>query len=158
MLIYILIAYTYHVYALPATSIHPPCHPPSVIGTSTPFPSSSLVDPFVSSLSNILPRAISGSGRNMCSAKERGLFDIIWNCAITLLACIYNSLHPNVPSQELGWWARQWIKVKLALYMLIAPELIVFWAAAQWAGAKRIAKEMNAIDKGTPRGMLGMLP
>jgi len=34
--------------------------------------------------------------------------------------------------------------------MLIAPELIVYWAAQQWLGARQIAKEMNTIDEGTP--------
>lgn len=46
--------------------------------------------------------------------------------------------------------------MKLAFLMLFAPELVVVWAAAQWVGARKIAKEMNAIDKGTPV-ILGML-
>lgn len=40
------------------------------------------------------------------------------------------------------------LKIKLAVFMLLAPEMVIFWATKQLLGAMRVVKEMNKIDPG----------
>lgn len=137
MLIYILVLYIYRTYAMPTAL--PPSPFPSVYGISRSSTSPTVL---------LVPRLTTGHGRNTCSTGERGVCDIIWSCLVTLFACVYKALHPNVPSQELGWRGRLMLKIKLAVFMLLAPEMVIFWATKQLLGAMRVVKEMNKIDPG----------
>ncbi|TFK61554.1 hypothetical protein BDN72DRAFT_804904, partial [Pluteus cervinus] len=86
-----------------------------------------------------------------CGPQDRSLDDIIWSCVLTIFACIYTALHPNVPNPEAKTWEKVCGRAKMSFYMLIAPEAVIWWAMRQWYGARLIAKEVNSIQPGVGR-------
>ncbi|KAF9563332.1 hypothetical protein CPC08DRAFT_661932 [Agrocybe pediades] len=72
---------------------------------------------------------------------QRTLDDIIWTCSITILACTWVSVHPNMPGindNKLMVWLR---RLELMIWAILAPEMIIFWSLRQWLGARRLAKK-----------------
>jgi len=69
---------------------------------------------------------------------DRSVWSIVWSCLATLFACSWVAVHPNVPratdSEALIFGRR----LATMGYMLLAPELIIFWAAKQHFSAKEI--------------------
>ncbi|KAG4428083.1 hypothetical protein IFR05_016432 [Cadophora sp. M221] len=77
----------------------------------------------------------------------RGTFTIITTCAITLLLCVYSSVHLNLPAinqrRTLVWLRRTaWI-----LGALFAPEFIIFTAQIQRSRAKLLLGEAREVFK-----------
>ncbi|KIK66305.1 hypothetical protein GYMLUDRAFT_157499 [Collybiopsis luxurians FD-317 M1] len=70
---------------------------------------------------------------NINSCRTR--LQIIWSCIAVLIACTWASIHPNVPGPKDSWWIIVRRKIGLMLLGLLAPELLVLWAARQWADA-----------------------
>ena len=81
----------------------------------------------------------------------RGSFDIVWSCLLTILACIYNAIHLNVPPRNTGKWMLLLRKVKWAIIALIAPEIVLYTAATQIWEAYKVKKEVNTM-RGQTRG------
>jgi hypothetical protein len=71
----------------------------------------------------------------------RTIWNIIWSSLVTLFACIWLSIHPNIPAPQDSWGTRIVRRVWMMALALIAPELVVGWAARQWIHARKIAKE-----------------
>ncbi|KAJ7711184.1 hypothetical protein B0H16DRAFT_1745356 [Mycena metata] len=65
----------------------------------------------------------------------RSLFDIVWGCLATIFACTWVALHQNVPDPDLGWFSLLLRKIKMMLVTIIAPEVIVTFAARQLVSA-----------------------
>ncbi|KIK51314.1 hypothetical protein GYMLUDRAFT_181609 [Collybiopsis luxurians FD-317 M1] len=76
----------------------------------------------------------------------RTLFQIVWSCVSVLIACTWVAIHPNVPSPREGVLSILARKVGLMIVTLIAPEVVVLWAARQWFSARELAKRHR--DKG----------
>lgn len=57
---------------------------------------------------------------------ERGTFDILSSCILTLLLCAYTCFHPNVPIHEATkWFQRPWaVKLDGILMGLVFPEIV----------------------------------
>ena len=70
----------------------------------------------------------------------RSLWDIISSCLITLFACTYVSVHPNVPSPNATQLTIFFTRIKLMILALLVPEIILAWAARQWHTARSIQK------------------
>jgi hypothetical protein len=78
------------------------------------------------------------------SCKEfRTIFDIIWPCFITMFACAWTAVHPNIPGPDEGKLSILWTRMKLVMLTLVAPEVTLFWALEQ----RRRAKEVVATAK-----------
>ncbi|KAK6974507.1 hypothetical protein R3P38DRAFT_3335754 [Favolaschia claudopus] len=97
--------------------------------------------------------------------KCRTLYDIVWPCLTTVFACIWVAVHPNMPPrpkeiafpQNAGRFSVSWCryqfrrvwdghpglrrKLVLMLIALIAPEIMVGFAARQWCLASRFSKK-----------------
>ncbi|KAJ7315433.1 hypothetical protein DFH08DRAFT_972128 [Mycena albidolilacea] len=71
----------------------------------------------------------------------RKLFDIVWGCVATIFACTWVSVHPNVPPPNQSWLALFWRRLKMMLVGIIAPEIMVGFAARQFLGAQTLSKE-----------------
>jgi hypothetical protein len=71
----------------------------------------------------------------------RTLWNIIWSSLITVFACIWLSVHPNIPAPDESWGKKVARRVCTMVLALFAPELIVGWAMRQLILASRIAKE-----------------
>ncbi|KIK51321.1 hypothetical protein GYMLUDRAFT_181581 [Collybiopsis luxurians FD-317 M1] len=76
----------------------------------------------------------------------RTLFQIIWSCVSVLIACTWVAIHPNVPSPREGVLNILATKIGIMIVTLIAPEIVVLWAARQWFSARELAKRHR--DKG----------
>ncbi|KAJ7811857.1 hypothetical protein B0H13DRAFT_2472213 [Mycena leptocephala] len=73
----------------------------------------------------------------------RTLFDIIWGCLATIFACTWVSVHPNVPAPNQSWLALFWRRLKMMLIAVIAPEIMVGFAARQSFAARVLSKEFE---------------
>ncbi|KAJ7910778.1 hypothetical protein B0H13DRAFT_2485055 [Mycena leptocephala] len=73
----------------------------------------------------------------------RKSFDIVWGCLATIFACTWVSVHPNVPSPNQSWLALFWRRLKMMLFTVIAPELMVGFAARQFFAASSLSKEFG---------------
>ncbi|KAJ7751611.1 hypothetical protein B0H16DRAFT_1460160 [Mycena metata] len=64
----------------------------------------------------------------------RTLFDIIWGCLATIVACTWVALHQNVPDLELGHFALLMRKLRMMLVTIIAPEVVVEFNVSKTRG------------------------
>ena len=78
-----------------------------------------------------------------CGPLQRTTFDLVRGCGLTIFACVYSALHPNVPDPKATNWQRIYARGKITFYALIAPEAVIWWALRQWYGARKIAKQVN---------------
>ncbi|KAJ7592047.1 hypothetical protein C8J56DRAFT_1131469 [Mycena floridula] len=77
----------------------------------------------------------------------RKLYDIIFDCVATILACTWVSVHPNVPPPEFGVFKRICRRLLMMLVAIIAPEIVVFFAARQFMFARKFAEEFDKENK-----------
>ncbi|KAJ7130519.1 hypothetical protein C8R44DRAFT_850375 [Mycena epipterygia] len=75
----------------------------------------------------------------------RRLFDIVWGCLTTIFACTWVSVHPNVPPPDQSRLALFWRRLKLMLIAVIAPELIVGFAARQFFAARKFSRKFDVL-------------
>lgn len=111
-----------------------------------------IADVLVSSSSSILVgRAAHCNTIGHC----RTVWNIIWSCLITIFACIWVAVHPNIPQPKAPPKSRlQFVtdvcrgvgeKLAIALLALLAPEFIFVWALRQWLKARSIAKDCREV-------------
>lgn len=74
---------------------------------------------------------------------QRGTMDIIVSCVATLFICLWTMLHLNLPAPDDSDWTKLWRKLRWLLLGILAPELPMLFAFAQWASAKRSVKSMR---------------
>ncbi|KAG2141440.1 uncharacterized protein EDB93DRAFT_635831 [Suillus bovinus] len=74
------------------------------------------------------------------SFTNRTLWNIVSSSLLTLFACIYSAIHPNIPSPKDSPVLILWRRLGMMTMALIAPELIVTWAMRQWISARRVTK------------------
>ena len=85
----------------------------------------------------------------------RTIWNIIWSCLATILACVWVAIHPNLPQLHpprktlaKKFWdaARGFVdKLGISLLALLAPEFILAWALRQWFNVRRLQKELEAL-------------
>ncbi|KAJ7130464.1 hypothetical protein C8R44DRAFT_665575, partial [Mycena epipterygia] len=73
----------------------------------------------------------------------RRFFDIIWGCLTTIFACTWVSVHRNVPPPDQGKVALFWRRLKMMLIAVIAPEIMVGFAARQLVAARKFSKTFS---------------
>ncbi|KAF7370048.1 hypothetical protein MSAN_00634800 [Mycena sanguinolenta] len=73
----------------------------------------------------------------------RTLFSIVWGCLVTVFTCTWVSVHPNVPPPDQSPPQLFWRRLKMMLIGIIAPELMVGFAARQRLGAHMLSKEFK---------------
>ncbi|KAI9430896.1 hypothetical protein F5148DRAFT_185542 [Russula earlei] len=88
------------------------------------------------SLDQVQARASSCDDPRGC----RSLWDIIWSCAVTILLCVWVSVHPNIPSPYDSWARVAVRRVGLMLAALFVPEAMIGWALKQRLAAAELAK------------------
>ena len=117
-------------------------------------------DPLPQPLSFILPpgstafKSTPGPYRRLLApmppgSMARSMYEVIVGCLATTIICVWASVHPNVPppiNEEYGWrsLAR---RLRLMFWTLVAPELVILWAARQWAVAGIIRDVYNNRDQ-----------
>ncbi|RPA80928.1 hypothetical protein BJ508DRAFT_190618, partial [Ascobolus immersus RN42] len=73
----------------------------------------------------------------------RGTLGLLVSCSITLLLCIWSSIHPNVPGAKRRWYGRFIAKASWMMMALFAPEMVLFMAYKQYRKAKALTRELN---------------
>lgn len=48
------------------------------------------------------------------------------------------AVHPNVPAPDDSKFAVTWRRIRVVLFALVMPELILLWAIRQWLVARRV--------------------
>jgi hypothetical protein len=70
----------------------------------------------------------------------RTFFSIVSGCLATVFACTWVSVHPNVPPPNQGQLALTWRRFWLMVMAVIAPEIMVGFAARQFLDARWFSK------------------
>jgi hypothetical protein len=70
----------------------------------------------------------------------RKLFDIVWGCLATIFACTWVSVHPNVSAPKQSRLSFFWRRLKMMIIAVIAPEIMVAFAARQFFAARALSK------------------
>jgi hypothetical protein len=71
---------------------------------------------------------------------QRSLFNIIWGCLVTVFACTWISVHPNVPSLSDSYLTIMRRRIRIMINALIVPEGVMYWAMRQWLGSRKLAR------------------
>ncbi|KAG2129166.1 uncharacterized protein EDB93DRAFT_1234459 [Suillus bovinus] len=66
----------------------------------------------------------------------RTMWNIVSSSLLTMFACVYSAIHPNIPSPKDSLVVILWRRLGIMMMALIAPELIVIWAVRQWISAR----------------------
>jgi hypothetical protein len=96
-------------------------------------------------LSNVNEPTIPNVCDSSSSCTSRTSWDIIWGCIATLFACAWTATHPNIPGVDEGKVSVASRRLFIMAMALIAPELIITWAARQYFSAHKAAKDFNDI-------------
>ncbi|KDR77192.1 hypothetical protein GALMADRAFT_435041 [Galerina marginata CBS 339.88] len=91
----------------------------------------------------ILPDFNSPAGQCACTGDQRTVWEILWSCLATILACTWVSVHSNIPPSGEKWWKIGLRRLELMFWALIAPEMIIFWAMRQWNGARAMVEKYH---------------
>jgi hypothetical protein len=71
----------------------------------------------------------------------RTLLNIIWSSLLTVFACIWVSIHPNILGLNDSWGRKVVCRVWIMVLALLAPELVVGWAMRQRTIASKIGRD-----------------
>ncbi|KAG2116850.1 hypothetical protein DEU56DRAFT_895759 [Suillus clintonianus] len=77
------------------------------------------------------------------SFTNRSLWNIVSGSVLTLFACIYSAIHPNIPSPKDSPFCILRRRLGIMIVALIAPELVVVWAMRQWISARHVTKDFK---------------
>ena len=81
----------------------------------------------------------------------RGTSNILWSCILTIVACVWTALHPNLQARNKGVsMSASAIATRCASCMiaLLCPEMSVYIASVQWMKARWLRRELNKeLDK-----------
>ncbi|KAF9457622.1 hypothetical protein BDZ94DRAFT_1338539 [Collybia nuda] len=74
------------------------------------------------------------------SQNTRDKGEIFWSCVMTIFACTWVAIHPNIPAIADTVTTVALRRAGVMLCGLIAPEIIILWAMRQWYSARKIAQ------------------
>ncbi|KAG1845665.1 hypothetical protein F4604DRAFT_1662517 [Suillus subluteus] len=77
------------------------------------------------------------------SFTTRTLWTIVSSSVLTLFACVYSAIHPNIPSPKHSPGSILLQRLGIMIMALIAPELIATWAMRQWLSARQVTKQFE---------------
>src|ERR1700737_4806948 len=69
----------------------------------------------------------------------RTIWNIIWSCLLTVFACTWVAVHPNIPDPDEKWTQVTTRRIGITIMALIAPELVIAWAIRQRISARKLA-------------------
>ncbi|KAG1766124.1 hypothetical protein EV702DRAFT_797333 [Suillus placidus] len=73
----------------------------------------------------------------------RSLWNIVWSCCLTIFACTWTAIHPNIPGINESKFAKMIRRILLMVLAMMAPELMITWATRQFFSARKTAKEVT---------------
>ncbi|KAK0475639.1 hypothetical protein EDD18DRAFT_1089680, partial [Armillaria luteobubalina] len=100
-----------------------------------------LILPFITRTFGAQTYSNNDKGVPACSKDQRTVLRIIWRCLATILPCTWLAVHPNVPGRSIttnGRISSTIEHTKIMLIAILAPEIIVGWAARQFSIAWKL--------------------
>lgn len=64
---------------------------------------------------------------------------------MTIFACIWVAVHPNIPGPNEKWIAVASRHVGIMIMAVIMLELVTMWAIRQWVTAQKLAKQYKSL-------------
>ncbi len=86
-----------------------------------------------------------------CIEDQRTVLSIVWSCLATIFACTWLAVHPNVPWRKIttkGAISCAIEQVKIMAITILAPEVIIGWAAEQFIMAWKLRHSEYFISSG----------
>jgi hypothetical protein len=71
---------------------------------------------------------------------RRDLLNIIWSCFVTIFACTWTSVHPNIPALDDSFLLVISRRLSCMVWVVLAPEVVILWAIRQWYYARKFGK------------------
>ncbi|TDL15446.1 hypothetical protein BD410DRAFT_732735 [Rickenella mellea] len=96
---------------------------------------SQTIDQLVSSFA-VIDRRTSASCNDLNNC--RTLWNIIWSCFATIIACTWVAIHPNIADDDHGLIEKTLRHVEVTSLAVLAPEAIILWAIRQLIVARKI--------------------
>lgn len=96
-----------------------------------------------------------GSAGDSNGLTTRTTYQLVRSCLLTIFACVWKSVHPNIPGPRDSGWTRMKRRLTTTICVLVAPELMAMWALRQYVAAKKIANDYNkikAVENGEHNG------
>jgi hypothetical protein len=81
--------------------------------------------------------------RETAPSDTRTTWNIICSCFSTLFACAWIAVHPNIPAPEDSRWKILRRRIMIMTYVLLAPEMVIIWAARQHRDANVLAEKFQ---------------
>ncbi|KAF8154686.1 hypothetical protein B0H34DRAFT_717476 [Crassisporium funariophilum] len=75
---------------------------------------------------------------------QRQTLDIVWSCLVTVFACTWVAVHPNIPATSDKEWTVIARRLRTMVWTIFAPEMVICWAIRQWIGARAIADKYRS--------------
>ncbi|KAG1827931.1 hypothetical protein EV424DRAFT_1319015 [Suillus variegatus] len=94
-------------------------------------------------ITNTTGNAITSDSFKAPSFTTRTIWSIVSSSVLTLFACIYSTIHPNIPSPKDSPNRMLLRRLGMMIMALIAPELIVTWAMRQWFSARLVTRKLK---------------
>ncbi|KAF8889178.1 hypothetical protein CPB84DRAFT_1454244 [Gymnopilus junonius] len=91
-------------------------------------------------ITNDLDRSLLNPAANPDFFGQRSIYNIIWSCLVTIFACTWIAVHPNLPAPKDGdirVFARH---LAIMGYLLLAPEMVIIWVARQYIAVLEISQ------------------
>ncbi|PBK80300.1 hypothetical protein ARMGADRAFT_1040187 [Armillaria gallica] len=91
-------------------------------------------------------------GVPVCIEDRRTLLNIVWSCLATIFACTWLAVHPNVPGRNItskGEISCAIERAEIMAVAILAPEVIVAWAAEQLTVAWKLMTKLEEISAET---------
>ena len=73
----------------------------------------------------------------------RTLPAIVYGCLVTIFACTWLSLHPNIPNYTHTLWRIRVHHLFSVVWSFLMPELIITKAATQWWEVRKLTPELQ---------------
>ncbi|KAK0475637.1 hypothetical protein EDD18DRAFT_1298165 [Armillaria luteobubalina] len=96
-----------------------------------------------------------------CIGDKRTVLSIIWSCLVTIFACTWLAVHPNVPGHKItskGTMSCAIERAKIIAVTILAPEIIVGWAAEQFIVAWKLPDEAASTSPPSPPSSVNATP
>jgi len=73
-----------------------------------------------------------------------GTAGLLYNCLVTIFLCVWSALHIPIPEKNASWRQNLLYKARLALFAIIAPEVIFFNAIDSYFFIRETLNELPA--------------
>jgi hypothetical protein len=74
----------------------------------------------------------------------RGTIGLVWSCFATILICVWNALHMNLPRRDDNVRHRVMRQARWVVVGLLAPEYLTLAALAEYEQAKKVQRRVSS--------------